>query len=136
MDQSEKFVLLAELADSYCELNHGPGTQREEYQAVNYIVMPMGYKEDEIKEVMVRELVVPVCRECLDALSDNKWTLLYCFDCCQSQWVNRQRAKNRYRHNILWLRGCPSCSNEFGGLYFNNMSGVVVQMEPELVVEA
>jgi len=38
----------------------------------------------------------------------------------KSRWVLRKTAKNSFRHNILWLRGCPDCSNEFGGLYFND----------------
>jgi hypothetical protein len=135
MDQSERLVLLADLAESHCELNHGPGTDKNDYRAVNYIVIPMGYKENEIQEITKRELVVPVCQECINALLDNEWTLLYCFDCCQSQWVNRKWARNRYRHNILWLRGCPKCSNEFGGLYFNDMSGVIAQPELKFAVE-
>jgi len=35
--------------------------------------------------------------------------------------MHRDLAKNRYRHHVLWLKGCPECSNEFGGLYFNDM---------------
>jgi len=136
MDQSERLILLAELNNSYCELSHGPGTNKHDYRAVNYIVIPMGHKENEITEVAQRELVIPVCQECIEALSDNQWTLLYCFDCCQSQWINRQKAKNRYRHNILWLRGCPKCSNEFGGLYFNDISEMLTTSETRYAVNA
>lgn len=136
MDQCERLALLAELAESRCQLNHGPGTENEFYRAVNYIVMPMGYRENSIQEVTVRELVIPVCQECIDALLSEQWTLLYCFECCESQWVNRQIARNRYRHNILWLKGCPRCSKEFGGLYFNDMDGLFGLSEMQLAVKA
>ena len=63
--------------------------------------------------------MVPVCAECAQALLGDEWTLLYCFECASSRWVYRQLARNHYRHHILWLRGCPDCSNQFGGLYFN-----------------
>ncbi len=49
-----------------------------------------------------------------------KWTLLFCLDCGTSRWVYRELAKNSYRHHILWLKGCPDCSNTFGGLYFTD----------------
>jgi hypothetical protein len=74
--------------------------------------------------VTVRELVVPVCFDCAQALLHDEWTLLYCFECSHSRWVYRPLARNNYRHHILWLRGCPDCSNEFGGLYFNDLQAV------------
>jgi hypothetical protein len=120
MHETDRLGLLAELPNECCELNHGPGTRREDFPAVDYIVMPFGYHENEITEVSVREMVIPVCRECAAALSGEEWTLLYCFECCSCQWVARAFSKNRYRHHILWLRGCPHCAQQFGGLYFND----------------
>lgn len=77
-----------------------------------------GYIVNEMKEAVMREMTVPVHADCIDALPGSDWTLFYCFECGSSQWVSRKYAWNRYRHNILWLRGCPECSREFGGLYF------------------
>ena len=125
MDAINILGLLAQLENEHCELNHGPDTAHEKRPAVDYIIQPFGYTVNEIEEVAVRELVVPVCVECADALQGNEWTLFYCLDCCSSQWVNRKLAKNRYRHNILWLRGCPECSEEFGGLYFSDLKAIV-----------
>ncbi len=125
MNEIDRLALMADLAESHCELNHGPDTHPEDYQAVNYIVMPFGYSENDVQEVAARELIVPVCHDCVQALMHDEWTLLYCFECCSSQWVARKLAKNRYRHHVLWLRGCPHCSNEFGGLYFNGMESLV-----------
>ncbi|MBW2467146.1 MAG: hypothetical protein JRF02_07585 [Deltaproteobacteria bacterium] len=121
MDRIERLRLLAELSTEHCELNHGPGTKGEDYPAVDYIVVNIGYKEDEVKEVSVRKLVIPVCAECAEALVGDEWTLLYCFLCGNNRWVSRQLAKLEYRHHVLWLRGCPECTKEFGGLYFADL---------------
>ena len=122
MNAIDRLGLLAELEDSHCELNHGPGTDNRDFPAVDYIVIPFGYHLDEVREVAARELVIPVCADCAEALCGEEWTLLYCFECNSSQWVCRKYARMRYRHHILWLRGCPECSYEFGGLYFNEIT--------------
>jgi len=125
MEAIDRLALLANLENEFCELNHGPKTHRDKRPAVDYIIQPFGYNVNEIEEVAVREMIVPVCAECADALQGDDWTLFYCFECCSSQWVHRKFARNRYRHNILWLRGCPECSTEFGGLYFSDLKAVV-----------
>lgn len=117
--------LLAHLEEETCELNHGPETDNEKHPAVDYIIQPFGYTVNEIEEVGVREMIVPVCTDCSEALQGNDWTLFYCIECCSSQWVYRKFAKNRYRHKILWLRGCPECSREFGGLYFSDLRALI-----------
>ncbi len=124
MNEIDRLQLLSELSHDFCELNHGPDSRKEDHPASDYIVMPFGYAENEITDVAAREMVVPVCLECAEALLGEEWTLLYCFECCSSQWVNRKLAKNRYRHHILWLRGCPHCACEFGGLYFNDLTAI------------
>lgn len=129
MNEIDKLRLLAELDSEFCELNHGPETRREDFPATDYIIMPFGYEESEISDVAVREMVVPVCYDCAQALLGEEWTLLYCFECCSSQWVYRPMAKNQYRHHMLWLRGCPDCTNEFGGLYFNDIKAVMGEAE-------
>lgn len=122
MNEIDRLQLLSELSHEFCELNHGPNTRKEDHPASDYIVMPFGYAEDETTDVAAREMVIPVCAECAKALLGNEWTLFYCFECCSSQWVCRKFSKNRYRHHILWLRGCPHCASEFGGLYFTDLS--------------
>lgn len=124
MNEIDRLQLLADLGTSFCELNHGPDTRPEDFPATDYLVMPFGYAENEVSEVAVREVVVPICAECAQALLGEEWTLLFCFECCSSQWVYRRLAKNRYRHHILWMRGCPHCTHEFGGLYFNDFKAV------------
>jgi len=119
MDTIDTVRLLAELEGEHCWLNHGPQTKQEDYPASDYIVIPFGDAKKEI-QTPDRDLVVPVCLECAQALIGDEWTLLYCFECNTSHWVNRSLAKNRYRHHILWLRGCPDCTNKFGGLYFTD----------------
>ena len=125
MNAIDRVALLAELEHAHCELNHGPNTKAEDWPAVDYIILPVGYKENGVTEVTVRELVIPVCAECLEALQGDEWTLLYCFECGHSQWVYRKLARMAYRHHVLWLRGCPGCTGEFGGLYFNDRPRVV-----------
>jgi len=121
MDEIYRLQLLSDLVENHCELNHGPDTRPEDYPACDYIVASFGYNENDIEEVAVRELVIPVCAACAKALLGDEWTLLYCFECAGSRWVSRKYAKNHYRHHILWLRGCPDCTNKFGGLYFNEI---------------
>ena len=124
MNAIDRIQLLAELDHEFCELNHGPEMHREDFPAADYLVLPVGYRQDEQTEVVVRELVVPVCRDCIDALVGEEWTLLYCFECNSSQWLYRKLAKHSYRHHILWLKGCPACAEEFGGLYFNDFQAI------------
>ncbi len=128
MDEIDRIRLLADLEGEFCELNHGPDTRKEDFPAADYIVLPVGYTENEIEDVTVRDLVIPVCFECAQALIGSEWTLLYCFDCGDSRWVCRELAKNSYRHHILWLRGCPDCTNVFGGLYFTDLPEHVDQL--------
>lgn len=122
MSDFNEYVLLAELAteDIKCELNHGPDTDDVFYQAVSYIILPLGRKENNDTYKQEDELSIPVCKECAEALNENEWTLVYCVSCLSNQWIARQYSKMNYRHHILWLQGCPKCTNEFGGLYFSD----------------
>ena len=120
MHETDRLRLLAELVNESCELNHGPETSDLLVPAMDFIVLPIGFNEESKVDVCAREMVIPICFDCAHALLGEEWTLLYCFECCSSHWVNRAMAKNRYRHHILWLRGCPECSYEFGGLYFSD----------------
>ena len=127
MDAIDKVRLMADLHKDHCSLNHGPGTDNEKFPAADYIIVPFGYEEKEGVEVTVREIVIPVCDECALALMGEDWTLLYCFECANNRWVNRHLAQNNYRHHILWLRGCPDCTNKFGGLYFTDIPVIGIE---------
>jgi len=129
MNAIDKLHLMAELGESHCELNHGPGSDNKDWPAVDYIVLPFGHRDNELIEVVGREMVIPVCGECAQALVEDEWTLLYCFECNSSHWVFRQDARNDYRHHVLWLRGCPDCTNEFGGVFFSDGGGVSVDAQ-------
>ena len=128
MDTIDTVRLLSELEGEHCGLNHGLKSKPEDYPASDYIVIPFG---DTRKEILTpdRDLVVPVCMECAQALIAEEWTLLYCFECNASRWVNRILAKNDYRHHVLWLRGCPDCTNKFGGLYFNDAKNTALDVQ-------
>ena len=127
-------LLASELAISSCELNHGPD-MNEPIKATNMIILPFGKDKDNIIEVK-RKLVIPVCKECIAGLTSDEWTLLYCFDCSASQWIYRPKAKMKYRHNIIWLRGCPDCGGEFGGIYFNDADAMFGEIDWAFAVNA
>lgn len=120
MDQFDRLILLAELEHEVCGLNHGREKRGVIHKACDYLVLPFGLKTKNKKKAEEKELVIPVCPECIESLRGDEWTLLYCFDCGESRWVFRETAKNSYRHHILWLLGCPECTQKFGGLYFND----------------
>jgi len=132
MNSFQTLHLLADLDSEHCQLNHGPGVDTSAVAAVDYLVLPVGYAEDEVAEQVVRELAIPLCAECREALQGEEWTLLYCLECGESRWVYRQLARNRYRHHVLWLKGCPDCGGTFGGLYFNDRpQGVAEQVQTQ-----
>lgn len=121
MDGIEKLVLLSELSNSeYCQLNHGPNTIEKDYIAVDYLICPIGYKESENIQVVVKELTIPICQECVDGLNNDNWVLIYCLSCLNSQWIYKLLAKMKYPTNIVWLNGCPKCTKKFNGIYFND----------------
>lgn len=121
MNTIDRVALLAELDGALCELNHKndpSGVPR----AIDFLVVPIGDSEG----VVVRELTIPICAACARTLADeaSDWTLLYCLDCCASQWIARSLARLDYVTNaglttrVLWLKGCPSCGGRLKGLWF------------------
>lgn len=116
----DKIGLTAELTQSHCDLNHGPETNPEDFPATDFLVLPLGTNESEVVSNIENYLYIAVCMDCWEALqpSNKEWTLCYCVNCNESQWIARKYSKLHYRHKVLWLNGCPECGSKFGGLYF------------------
>lgn len=119
IDEIDAIGLQADLAHSYCQLNHGP-RDTVPHNAVDYLILPVGKQDSQGRVSEAADLVIPICSDCLTGLNDESWTLLYCLDCNQSQWILRELAKMDYRHHVIWLKGCPTCGRNFGGIYFND----------------
>ncbi len=118
MADAELIATAADIGESNCSLNHGPGTKASDYPAVNALVIPIGRRINEVESEEVRKLTVPVCAECAESLSDDAWTLILCVECSASQWIHRASAKMGYRHHLILLKGCPGCGGKFEGIYF------------------
>ncbi len=127
MIQSEQIGLARDLftEDGYCHLNHGPDTQDYKIQAVDYLVIPLGKKNDIGIVESSSELTIPVCQECLDGINDPNWILIFCLNCIASQWIYKSKAKLNYRQRDLdysykgiILNGCSKCTNKFNGIWY------------------
>ena len=119
IDEIDLIALRAELGQATCELSHGP-YDHEPHQAVDFLVIPVGKTNENGNKLENSELVIPVCQDCVEALTGDEWTLLYCLDCNESQWVLRAVSRLNYRHHIIWLKGCPHCGEELRGIYFSD----------------
>ena len=112
MKATEKLALLADLSNTFCEFCKN--------QACNYIVIPVGRAIDAVTHEATRELVVPICQECISSILSPEWLLFYCLACTSHVWCNRKFAKLEYREcdQILFFGSCPGCSDKLSGLYF------------------
>lgn len=126
MNEIDKIGLKAELFEEVCGLNHGPVSNKP--KAVDWLVLPLGQKQSEVVATQTEELVIPICAECAEEFNklESEWVLLYCLDCNESQWVLRELSRLSWinkatmqLHKVLWLRGCPRCTNKFGGVWFS-----------------
>jgi len=120
MDKYDEVALIASLNNEICQLSHGPYDKLTR-KATNCIINPIGQKtnKEHGDATIDKEFCIPICNECAIALSEDDWTLLFCLNCLNNVWVLREISKLSYRHHIIWLGSCPKCSNEFGGIYFN-----------------
>lgn len=106
-----------ELENSICGLKHSTKDPAENHPAVDFLVQNLGStKSGEVSQ----QLRIPVCSECIEALGDEDWILMYCTYCHKSQWVYRPKAKYNYPKGsiIYWLDVCPFCAevaNEYKG---------------------
>ena len=113
MNEFEKVALLATLSseNESCVLNHGK-KELHDHIAIDFIVLPMGYKQDNGIMVQTDELIIPVCLECLDGMNDPDWLLIYCIVCHASQWIYKPLAKFNYGNDkFKLLDECPICQD-------------------------
>ena len=99
----------------HCGLKHHKDDPKENHESVDYIVQPMGYDLGGDMGIAYDELKVPICEECLEAMHDQLWVLLYCFNCNESQWIHRPEAKREYTEKITWFAVCPHCVHDEPG---------------------
>lgn len=125
MKPEEHLTILSELIGEVCQLNHKNDPDGVP-QASNVLVVPIGYKKNDVESVAVREITIFVCEECAESLSnEDDWVLIYCLGCCESQWINKKLSKLSYAnhlakkdHKVIWLDSCPHCSEKTRGVWF------------------
>jgi hypothetical protein len=118
MNNIDELTIMASIIGEHCHLNHGPDP--EQYTAADCLIQPMGYTQEENKPEDTTHITIPICKECAEGLLDPTWLLMYCLDCHNNQWVNRERATLEYSlYNIIWFKGCPKCSKKPTAIYFN-----------------
>lgn len=89
-----------ELYNTKCDLNHYPYKKED---AIDYLC----------QKFYMFEIRIPICQECIDALNSDVWILLYCINCCKSQWIYLPNSKKpylyKYGEHVKWLKSCPMC---------------------------
>jgi len=105
----DMFVARVELESETCGLKHSKEDPAENHKAVDYLVQNLG--DTKTKESL-QQLRIPVCSECIEALNNTDWILMYCTYCHKSQWTYRPLAKYNYPegNGIYWLDVCPFCA--------------------------
>jgi hypothetical protein len=105
----EYLLARVELEGETCGLKHSKHDPAEDHEAVDYLVQNLG---DQKTGMVTQQIRIPVCQECVDALSDNNWILVYCIHCHKSQWISRRLAKKEYPEGnlIYWTDVCPFCA--------------------------
>jgi hypothetical protein len=106
-----------ELNDEFCGLKHSSEDPAEEHPAVDYLKQNLGNPKTGEAYQQIR---IPICEECIVALTDPNWILMYCINCNKSQWVYRPKAKYDYPegNRVYWMDVCPFCAeiaNEYKG---------------------
>lgn len=102
------FIARAGLKNEHCGLKHSIVDPAENHQAIDYIVQNFGMEDEPDVQI-----IVPVCAECIEALHDDDWILLYCINCMESQWIYKPKSKKPELYGdgerIRWLKYCPHC---------------------------
>lgn len=99
----------AELENETCNLKHSKEDPAENHSAVEYLCQRLGNKKT---DTVYQEIRVPVCLECVEAIDNPDWILIYYIYCFKSQWVYRPFAKYHYPSGnlVYWLDTCPFCA--------------------------
>lgn len=105
----DNLVAQAELEGATCALKHSKFDPSGNHPAVNYLCQGVGDTETKVTEYAVR---IPICEECMEALYNEDWILVYCINCNKSQWIYRPLAKRGHQGGniIYWLDVCPHCA--------------------------
>jgi hypothetical protein len=109
-DSLNEMVSRIELEGECCGLKHSNKDPAENHQAIDYLCQRLGNQKN--SDDIHQELRVPICSECIEALTDTNWILIYCTYCHKSQWICRRLAKKEYPKGnlIYWLDVCPFCA--------------------------
>jgi hypothetical protein len=93
-----------------CGLKHAPKEYNiEQPQAVDYLCQNLGYnKTGETTEV----IRIPICEECCRGMRDPDWAVIYCVNCCNSQWIYKPKSSYEFHTDVVWLDECPHCTEE------------------------
>jgi hypothetical protein len=109
MSQEEKIILLSEFAaGTICELNHGP-CDSTEHAAIDYLVIPMGTKDQHGIETIIDKLTIPICEDCQKGLNDGEWYLHYCLRCGESAWAIKELSRRKYPDTLVLMKYCHNC---------------------------
>jgi len=103
-----KIIAYAHLTDRTCELKHSKEDPAKNHPAVDYLCQYLGDQKTGESNTLLQ---IPICSECVDAMSDTDWILVYCVNCNESQWIYRPLAKMNYPEGnlVYWLDDCPHC---------------------------
>ncbi|MCP3681584.1 MAG: hypothetical protein GY861_02745 [bacterium] len=105
--EDEKDHALLDLINTECQLYHHP-KDPPTGPAVDYIVQHIGKQINEVESEIAYTLRIPICQECLNAISSGEWYLLFCIHCLQSRWI-LAKLSHRKHDTITWLDECPEC---------------------------
>lgn len=91
------------IIDGTCQLVHRDGNL---YEAIAY------FMQDFSDGVSSYQVMIPVCKGCIDKLKNKNWKLWYCMSCNESWWIpkNESKKKELYDNNeVKWQRFCKNC---------------------------
>lgn len=98
-----------------CSLNHG---DRELPLAVDYITQGIGYTGKKVYEI-----VIPICKECVNHLTSPEHILLYCLKCNANIWLYKKLGRlDYYGKHVCWQSCCKDCCepDEEVSVFFND----------------
>lgn len=111
IDLIDKEKLRAELVGAHCELNHGRWCDASECPAVDHLVIPLGYKRNEVESEVTDFMTIPICKDCADTLysQDPDWNLFFCIGCSYNEWRLKAVAINYSEEMIIFSDRCKNC---------------------------